>query len=119
MLFFKIVPQAVDEGKALIIEGLHMNPGLHLEEMSKLNAFMVPASNLNPPLSPEPEEQRMDSNNTPFGTSWKKIHSETFRPLYIPIVVTTTAENHRLMSKEAIYRRGSRFFPSQTSTQGF
>ena len=81
------------EGKVVILEGLHLNPGLYLQEMAKFGAST---------FAHHCENRRCDAAS----------------PIYIPIVIGCSREDHWLQTREALYRRGSRFFAPQTTREG-
>jgi len=86
------------------MEGMHLDPGLYLDEMSDFNALTY---DYDPSNKDDADFKQRDSGG-----------SQEVRPLYIPIVVTANEEDHRLMSNNAIYETGSRFFPAQSSPEG-
>lgn len=107
--------ETVTEGKVLIMEGLHLDPGLYLSEMSKLNALTFPYSA--PPSRTGSDSSAMETLSSVDLSSLEEVDSTDLpRPLYIPIIVTSTNEDHRLLSRDAIYRTGSRFFEPQNAS---
>lgn len=74
--------KTVQEGKCLIIEGIHLDPGLYLSEFLQLNRIQ-------------------ESRNCP-------------NIVYIPVVVTSNNEDHRILVMGASNSIGCRFFEAQS-----
>ena len=77
----------------MILEGLHLNPGLYLQEMARFGA-------------------------SSFDRRHEDGRSDAVSPIYIPIVIGCSREDHWLQSREALYRRGSRFFAPKSTREG-